>query len=115
MQSVEEMMKSVMDSIKSWTDGAEIVGKPIVNGDGTIILPVCKLSYGFVASGANISQKPQGEQNTPLCAGGGGVTVTPLGFLICGREKRFVRVDDNSSNKWMNLFNDIMSIMKKDD
>ncbi len=115
MQSVDDMMKNVMDSIKSWTDGAEIVGKPIVNGDGTIILPVCKLSYGFVTSGANIAQKEKNESTTPLCAGGGGVTVIPLGFLICGREKRFVKVDDNTSNKWSNLFNDIMAILKKED
>lgn len=124
MQNIDEMIKDAINSIKSATDTAEIIGKPIVNGDGTVILPVSKVSFGFVVGGADIAgKKAQSKKgnnddecgNTPTGISGGGVTVTPLGFLICGREKRFVNVENDKGNKWMNLFGDIVECLKKDD
>lgn len=122
MQNIDEMIKEAIKSIKSATDTAEIIGKPIVYGDGTMILPVSKVSFGFVVGGVDVAGKKTRSANsvencdsTPSGISGGGVTITPLGFLICGREKRFVRIDDDKGNKWMNLIGDLIECLKKDD
>ena len=89
------------------------MGKPIVNGDGTIVLPVSKISVGFVAGGADYENEK--KVKSPLGVSGGGVSVTPIGFLVCGAQKKFVRVDDDGANKWLDLARSVMAVMKKDD
>ena len=53
MQSFEEILRETIESLKKSAEFNEIVGKPIVNGDGTLVLPVSKISVGFVAGGAD--------------------------------------------------------------
>ena len=89
------------------------MGKPIVNGDGTIVLPVSKISVGFVAGGADYENEK--KVKSPLGVSGGGVSVTPIGFIVCGAQKKFVRVDDDGANKWLDLARSVMAVMKKDD
>ena len=98
MQSFEEILRETIESLKKSAEFNEIVGKPIVNGDGTLVLPVSKISVGFVAGGAVSS---------------GGVSVTPIGFLVCGAQKKFVRVD-GEENKWLELLKSVANVMKKD-
>ena len=102
MQSFDEVLKQTIESLKKSAECSEIVGKPIVNGDGTIVLPVSKISVGFVAGGADYEG-----------VSGGGVSVTPVGFLVCGAQKKFVRVD-GEENKWLELIKSVANVMKKD-
>lgn len=119
MDDMDELLKRCIDSIKSAVENDNVIGKPIVNGDGTVILPVNKLSYGFVVGGGEYGivkdAKPDGVL-PHASASGGGVTVTPLGFLVCGREKIFVSVDGHlqQSNKWLDLLKSVANTMKKD-
>ena len=48
MQNFDDVLKQTIDSLKESLQSNDIIGKPIVNGDGTIILPVSKISVGFV-------------------------------------------------------------------
>lgn len=48
MQNFEEILKQTLESLKKSAEFNEIVGKPIVNGDGTIVLPVSKISVVFL-------------------------------------------------------------------
>ncbi len=109
---LDELLRKTIDCIRGAVEEDKIIGKPISTMDGNVILPVSKLSYGFVTGG--------GEYGTPRAsypyAGvtGGGVTVSPLGFLICGREKRFVAVDGDSPSKWTDLLRAAIHTFKKD-
>lgn len=121
MDNLDEILKRSIESIKTAIESDNIVGKPIVNGDGTVILPISKVSYGFVVGGGEYGtgkkDAPRSDDKYPhASASGGGVTVTPLGFLICGREKIFVGVDGqtNASNKWVDLLKSVANTMKKD-
>lgn len=111
---LDEMLQRTVECIKSAVQSDEIVGKPIVSADGSVILPVSKLSYGFVCGGGEYGEI---EQNRLPYAGasGGGVTVTPLGFLICGREKKFVSLDGSASeSKWSELLRTAINSFKKE-
>lgn len=116
MQSFDEVLKQTIESLKKSAECSEIVGKPIVNGDGTIVLPVSKISVGFVAGGADYEDTKNVKSPTGVSGGGvsgGGVSVTPVGFLVCGAQKKFVRVD-GEENKWLELIKSVANVMKKD-
>jgi len=115
MEDFERILKETVDNIKAACDCDDIIGKPIVNGDGTIILPVSKISYGFVAGGGGAKNQSIKESSPYASASGGGMSVTPVGFLICGREKRFIAIDkSDAGNKWLNLFESICGVIKEE-
>ena len=62
-----------------------VVGDPVQTQDGSTIIPISKVSFGFVAGGGEYacsSVQPQAE--LPFAGGAGaGVTVHPMGFLVC--------------------------------
>ena len=112
---LDEMLKRTIECIRGAVESDEIVGRPILAADGSVILPVSKLSYGFVSGGGEYGEA---EQNRLPYAGasGGGVTVTPLGFLICGREKRFISLDQSTSDgNWSDLLRAALATLKKED
>ena len=111
MQSFEEVLKQTIESLKKSAEFNEIVGKPIVNGDGTIVLPVSKISVGFDAGGMDYENDK--KVKSPAGISGGGVSVTPIGFLVCGAQKKFVRVD-GEENKWLELLKSVAHVVKKD-
>ena len=113
MQNFDDVLKQTIDSLKESLQSNDIIGKPIVNGDGTIILPVSKISVGFVGGSADVENGK--NLKSPTVVGGGGISVTPLGFLICGAQKKFVRVDREEENKWLDLAKSVANVLKKDD
>lgn len=85
-QPVESLMRTTMENIKSMIDVNTVVGDAVETKDGTVIVPVSKVSFAFVAGGGEYSgQQERSEDDTakyPFAGGSGaGVTVQPIGFL----------------------------------
>ena len=61
-------------------DANTVVGSPIALPDGTTIIPVSKVSYGFASGGSDLPTKNPQE----LFGGGAGagINITPVAFLI---------------------------------
>ena len=59
-------------------------GDPIYTPNGTMILPVSKISMGFATGGLDFGKKKDDDAKKRNYGGGGGtgVTVTPVAFLI---------------------------------
>lgn len=108
MQSFDELLKNTLNSLKSSVESNEIIGKPIIGSDGSVILPVSKISIGYVLGGVDV-----GKSKEPSNISGGGISVSPIGFLICGLQNKFVRVD-GEDNKWMDLAKSVVNVLKKD-
>lgn len=69
MHPIENIMKSAMEEIKAMVDVNTIVGAPILTGDETMILPVSKVSLGFLSGGGEYSTdsgKPVRKSGTAL-------------------------------------------------
>lgn len=86
VQTVEGLMKTTMENIKSMIDVNTVVGDAVEASDGTVIVPVSKVSFAFVAGGGTLSvsnNKSDDEvEDNPFAGGtGAGVTVQPIGFL----------------------------------
>lgn len=83
---IHGLIDASMKSIKSMVDVNTIVGDPVETPDGTVIIPVSKVAFGFGAGGSNFSQKGEKALSEPLFGGGSGagVTINPVAFLIAG-------------------------------
>ncbi len=94
---LEGLFSTSMDGLKGMIDTDTIVGKPIITADGTTIIPVTKMSVGYGMGGWNLDASKANEnvKNDSITAGaGGGVTVSPVGFLVVSNgEVKMLNVD----------------------
>ena len=77
---INELMNSSLQNLRKLVDADTVIGEAITTPDGTVIIPISKVSFGFASGGSDIHTSKQGE----LFGGGagGGVSVQPLGFLV---------------------------------
>ena len=50
---IEGLMNVTMQKIKEMVDVNTIIGEPISTSDGTTIIPISKVSYGFASGGSD--------------------------------------------------------------
>ena len=96
---IEGMMNVTLDKIRQMIDANTVMGDPITTPDGTVIIPISKISYGFASGGSDLPSKAHPEKNYFGGGAGAGVTVTPLAFLtICGGSTRLLQIDPYNSS-----------------
>ncbi len=90
---IDGLMSSAMSNIKEMVDVNTIVGNPVTIPDGTTIIPISKVSFGFAAGGSEFSMGQQ-EKQLPFGGGSGaGVTINPVGFLVASSNQvKFISV-----------------------
>lgn len=116
MDNIENIMNATLSQLKGIIDSDSVIGTPITSGDGVTIIPISKLTFGFVTGGGEYSETaPKTKLTFPYAgASGGGVTIKPLGFLVVGKDKSFITVDSNyEESKWVNLAKGILDKCKK--
>lgn len=87
MDNVLEMMGVSLEKVKEIAGSETVVGDPIYTPNGTMILPVSKLSMGFASGGIDSASEKKEKPKVRFGGGGGtGVTVTPIAFLIVSAE-----------------------------
>lgn len=94
---IEGMMDVTMEKIKSMVDANTIIGNPINLADGTLVLPISKVTFGFASGGSDFPSKTTKE----LFGGGSGagVTIQPVGFLVAkDGNVRVMQLADTSNN-----------------
>jgi len=78
---INEFNESTVQKIKEMVDVNTVVGDPIMTPDGVTIIPVSKVSLGFVSGGSDWSKETAKSPNFG-CGTGTGVTIQPVAFLI---------------------------------
>jgi len=84
-QQVENLIKSTMENLKSMVDVNTVIGTAVETKDGSYIIPVSKLSFGFASGGSEYSCQEHHTSSTIFPFGGGsgaGVSVKPVAFLV---------------------------------
>ena len=87
---IESLMTTTMESIRDMVDVNTVIGEAITTQDGSTVIPVSRVSVGFVAGGGEYGESQarqvsagSTDSDIPFAGGAGaGVTVTPLGFLV---------------------------------
>lgn len=100
---IQGLMKSTLENIKDMVDVNTIIGEAVETPDGTVIIPISRVAFGFAAGGSDyyaVAVSPGKE--APASFGGGsgaGVSVRPVGFLVC-TEADGVRFVPTGSDVW---------------
>lgn len=96
---INGLMETAMQNIKDMVDVNTIVGEPVESKDGTIIIPISKVSFGFGAGGSDFGQKNLAASNANFGGGsGGGATIEPVAFMVVGKEEiKLMPVEKNST------------------
>lgn len=84
---IQGLMDTAMSNIKSMVDVNTIVGDPVTTPDGTVIIPISTVSFGFGAGGTQFASKTDAvTPQNPMFGGGcgGGANVKPIAFLVVG-------------------------------
>ncbi len=111
---VGSLMDTTMNKIKEMIDVNTIIGEPINSPDGTLIIPVSKVSYGFAAGGSDLPTKKENKD----CFGGGsgaGVTIKPVAFLTVYKgDVKLIPVDksDSVADNIMSMIPDVIGKVK---
>lgn len=74
-----ELTESSMKNLQTLIDSNSVIGKEVITPDGTVILPVSRVSFGFGTGGGDL---PATQKELFGGGTGGGVSITPLAFLI---------------------------------
>lgn len=79
--NVNGLLDVSMDKIKQMVDVNTVVGDPITTPDGTTVIPISRVNYGFAAGGSDLPSKAQPQGGLFAGGSGAGVTVSPVAFL----------------------------------
>lgn len=99
---IENLIGNAMSKLKNIVEVDTVVGQPIKLDDGKILVPVAKVSMGFVAGGGEYSAEEKDvkiTQNFPFAGGSGaGVCVSPVGFISYDNAgvASYIKVEDVS-------------------
>lgn len=96
---IEGLMDTTLEKIRQMVDINSIVGDPITSPDGTIIIPISKISYGFASGGTDIPTKVQTDKEFFGGGTGAGVTINPVAFLTISQGNvKLLRVDPGNTS-----------------
>ncbi len=118
---IEGLMDTTLDKIKQMVDVNTVIGTPITTADGTTIIPVSKVTYGFASGGSEFASKKM--ENNRLFGGGSGagVTINPIAFIaVSNGEAKLLNIEsfqdsqDRAVAMVPDLIDKIVGLFKKD-
>ncbi len=91
---VNEILGASMEKIKQMVDVNTVVGEPVTTPDGTTIIPISRVNYGFAAGGSDLPSKAQPAAGLFAGGSGAGITVSPVAFLsISNGNVRVIQIE----------------------
>ncbi|WP_096269697.1 GerW family sporulation protein [Paucisalibacillus globulus] len=107
---IQGLMTTAMENLKDMIEVNTIIGDPVESPDGSVIIPVSKVGFGFAAGGTEFMPSSSGSQGDSESGGsgseavfpfgggsGGGVSITPVAFLIVSPKGiKMVHLDENT-------------------
>ncbi|MGO4270781.1 GerW family sporulation protein [Paenibacillus sp. TAF58] len=126
---IQGLMKVAMENIKEMVDVNTIVGDPVETPDGSVIMPISKVGFGFAAGGSEFvtdseieiqggsigkSDALNAKVALPFGGGsGGGVSITPIAFLVVGKNGVKVVPLDNQTHILERLIDSAPQVVDK--
>lgn len=122
---ISDLMNSAMEKIKKIIDVNTVVGTPFETKDGVVLIPLTKVSIGFVVGGGEYCCDKKIVKETskmPFAGGtGGGVSMHPIGLLqVKDKSCKLIRIDEKTPyekilEKIPDIIDSISPILKKED
>jgi len=115
---IDTMMQTTMEQIRSMVDVNTVIGSPVTGAKGSTIIPISKVSFGFVAGGGEYTaddhrSRTVSSDNYPFAGGtGAGVSVQPVGFLVVAEDS--VKVLPAQSNSAIDRIVELLPQLMED-
>ncbi len=77
---VQGLLGISIDKIREMVDVSTVIGDPMTMEDGTTLIPVSRVTYGFATGGSDLPTK--GNQELFGGGGGAGINIIPIAFLV---------------------------------
>ena len=91
---IQQLINDAMGKMREIVDSNTVIGTPITTREGTTILPVSKISFGFVSGGTDFANEKQKDLFGG--AASSGASITPVGFLaIKGDSVKLIQLAEN--------------------
>ena len=119
--NIREIVETAITNLSRVAEVNTIIGQPLVTMDGTTILPVSQVTFAFMAGGGEYGNKSakRGFQKDGIDANfaggsGGGATLTPVCFLVVGKNGvKVVEADKgNTIEKIFDVAKDVVESFK---
>lgn len=93
---IQGLMNTALQNIRDMIDVNTIIGEEIVASDGTVIIPVSKVSLGFASGGSDIPNKL--EKDIFGGGSGAGVSINPVAFIVVSNgEVKLLQITSSTS------------------
>ncbi len=93
--SIAELMSGTLGKMRELVDSNTVIGTPITTEAGTTIIPVSKITFGFVSGGTDFATEKQKDLFGG--AASSGAAITPVGFLVVnGTSVKFMQVAEGN-------------------
>ena len=97
-QPLEGLMGTTIEKINQMVDVNTVIGTPITSPDGTIIIPVSKVSYGFASGGSSFAVKSAPNKDLFGGGAGAGVSINLIAFIVISNgDAKVLTIDEPNS------------------
>lgn len=114
---IKDLMSSSMNDLSDMTDVNAVVGKPIYTPDGTTVIPICKVTMGFMTGGGEYGEVRQlkNDKDSPFAGVSGAViSMKPVGFLTSNNDGvRLISTDKDVYTKLFETAEEFFEKIKK--
>lgn len=110
---IDNLMSTAMQNIKEMVDVDTIVGAPVETPDGSVIIPISRVGFGFAAGGSEFGKKENESEAMFGGGSGGGVSISPVAFMVVGQGQIKLLPIEQSGNPVDKILDMIPGIMDK--
>lgn len=111
---MSEIIEASISSLKSMAGADTIIGEAIKADDGTTIIPVSKLSVGFVTGGVDYTGKNADKKNNFGGGGGTGLSLTPVCFIVLHTDGKVEMLNVNEQMRnYPDPVGDVVNLIEK--
>lgn len=113
---IQGLMTTAMQNIRDMVDVNTIIGEAITSPDGTIIIPVSKVSFGFASGGSDFAAKSESEDKLFGGGSGAGISISPVAFLVVyGGQVKLLQISDlnTTADRIISLVPDVIDKIRE--
>ena len=104
---IERVMDNAFGKLRTLVNADTVIGKPMLLENGTALIPISRVTMGFMTGGGEYSDMTGKAVEFPFAGGSGvGAAVSPIGFLVCQNgDYKIINIGDKS------LYDKILSLV----
>lgn len=99
MSDMGEIIKTTLDGINSLANARTVVGGTISTPSGLTVIPISKITAGYIGAGADYGQKKLSQHQSFGGGSGTGISITPIAFLTVTPDSRVDVITVNTTEK----------------